>query len=49
MASHVDRHAVSNVYSTPWRINSDYLPADSRCNDQESLEDPDDARPEDWL
>ena len=26
MVSHVDRHAVSNVYTAPWRINSDYLP-----------------------
>ena len=25
-ASHVDRHAVSNVYSSAWRINTDYLP-----------------------
>ncbi len=26
MASHVNRHAVSNVYGAPWRINVDYLP-----------------------
>ncbi|MGO9308158.1 MAG: ATP-binding protein [Spirochaetia bacterium] len=26
MASHVNRHAVSNVYGAPWRINADYLP-----------------------
>jgi tRNA 2-thiocytidine biosynthesis protein TtcA len=26
MASHVNRHAVSNVYGAPWRINTDYLP-----------------------
>jgi tRNA 2-thiocytidine biosynthesis protein TtcA len=25
-ASHVDRHAVANVYGSPWRINRDYLP-----------------------
>jgi tRNA 2-thiocytidine biosynthesis protein TtcA len=25
-ASHVNRHAVSNVYGAPWRINTDYLP-----------------------
>jgi tRNA 2-thiocytidine biosynthesis protein TtcA len=29
MASHVDRHAVSNVYSSPFRINSEYLPRPS--------------------
>jgi len=28
MASHVDKHAVSNVYSSPWRINAEYLPKD---------------------
>lgn len=27
MASHVNRHAVSNVYGAPWRINTEYLPA----------------------
>jgi tRNA 2-thiocytidine biosynthesis protein TtcA len=26
-ASHVDRHAVSNVYGAAWRINREYLPA----------------------
>jgi len=26
MASHVNKHAVSNVYGAPWRINTDYLP-----------------------
>ncbi len=26
--SRVDRHAISNVYGSPWRINRDYLPAD---------------------
>ena len=26
MASRVNRHAVSNVYGAPWRINADYLP-----------------------
>jgi tRNA 2-thiocytidine biosynthesis protein TtcA len=30
MASHVNRHAVSNVYGAPWRINADYLPASAR-------------------
>jgi tRNA 2-thiocytidine biosynthesis protein TtcA len=25
-ASHVNRHAVSNVYGAAWRINTDYLP-----------------------
>ena len=25
-ASHVDRHAVSNVYGAAWRVNSEYLP-----------------------
>ena len=25
-ASHVDRHAVSNVYGAPWRINTEYGP-----------------------
>jgi tRNA 2-thiocytidine biosynthesis protein TtcA len=29
MASHVNRHAVSNVYSAPWRINADYLPREA--------------------
>jgi tRNA 2-thiocytidine biosynthesis protein TtcA len=28
MASRVNRHAVSNVYGAPWRINSEYLPVD---------------------
>jgi tRNA 2-thiocytidine biosynthesis protein TtcA len=28
MASHVNRHAVSNVYGAPWRINTDYLPSE---------------------
>ncbi len=28
MASHVDKHAVSNVYTAPWRINTEYLPRD---------------------
>ena len=26
MVSHVDRHAVSNVYGSAWRINREYLP-----------------------
>ncbi len=46
-ATHANRNAVSNVYSSPWRINRDYLPsapADAG-NDGES----DDALPEDWL
>jgi tRNA 2-thiocytidine biosynthesis protein TtcA len=29
-ASRVDRHAVSNVYGSPWRINAGYLPRDAR-------------------
>lgn len=29
MASHVNRHAVSNVYGAPWRINADYLPREA--------------------
>jgi tRNA 2-thiocytidine biosynthesis protein TtcA len=29
MASHVNRHVVSNVYGAPWRINSDYLPREA--------------------
>jgi tRNA 2-thiocytidine biosynthesis protein TtcA len=37
MASHVDKHAVSNVYSSPWRINSDYLP---RVSEPEDLQKP---------
>jgi len=28
MASRVNRHAVSNVYGAPWRINTEYLPID---------------------
>ncbi|MGD0727119.1 MAG: tRNA 2-thiocytidine biosynthesis TtcA family protein [Spirochaetia bacterium] len=28
-ASHVDRHAVSNVYGAAWRVNSEYLPLPS--------------------
>ena len=28
MASRVNRHAVSNVYGAPWRINTEYLPED---------------------
>jgi tRNA 2-thiocytidine biosynthesis protein TtcA len=28
-ASHVDRHAVSNVYGSAWRVNSEYLPRPS--------------------
>jgi len=27
MASRVNRHAVSNVYGAPWRINAEYLPS----------------------
>jgi len=26
LASHVDRHAVSNVYGAAWRLNTEYLP-----------------------
>jgi tRNA 2-thiocytidine biosynthesis protein TtcA len=40
MASHVDKHAVSNVYGAPWRINSAYLP---------SADDPEASLPDDWL
>jgi hypothetical protein len=29
-ASHVDRHAVSNVYGAAWRINTEYLPPAER-------------------
>ena len=44
-ASHVDRHAVSNVYRAPWRINTEYLPRQEREPDREA-----DARlPEAWL
>jgi hypothetical protein len=25
-AAKVNRHAVTNVYGAPWRINSEYLP-----------------------
>jgi tRNA 2-thiocytidine biosynthesis protein TtcA len=32
-ASHVDRHAVSNVYSSAWRINTDYLPPSEKDPD----------------
>jgi len=28
MVSHVDKHAVSNIYGAPWRINREYLPTD---------------------
>jgi hypothetical protein len=27
-ASKVDKHAVSNLYGAPWRINEAYLPKD---------------------
>ena len=30
MASRVNRHAVSNVYGAPWRINTEYLPGGSK-------------------
>jgi tRNA 2-thiocytidine biosynthesis protein TtcA len=51
MASHVDRHAVSNVYSMPWRINWDYMPEASADDggDEGDPGEPGDARPEDWL
>jgi len=43
MVSHVDRHAVSNVYSSPWRINSEYLPRD------EGEEETGSEIPDQWL
>jgi tRNA 2-thiocytidine biosynthesis protein TtcA len=51
MASHVDRHAVSNVYSLPWRINWDYMPGAPPDDDGGAGErgEPVGARPEDWL
>jgi tRNA 2-thiocytidine biosynthesis protein TtcA len=51
MASHVDRHAVSNVYSMPWRINWDYMPGASAGDDGKETDpgDSSDGRPEDWL
>jgi tRNA 2-thiocytidine biosynthesis protein TtcA len=59
-ASHVDRHAVSNVYSAPWRVNSEYLPGPSSAGppdygddngpaDSEEEENPDTRLPEAWL
>ena len=47
MAAHANKHAVSNVYSSPWRINRDYLPRES-----ESAGEPNggaDLVPADWL
>jgi tRNA 2-thiocytidine biosynthesis protein TtcA len=41
MASHVDRHAVSNVYSSPWRINTEYLPGAEEESEEEL--------PDQWL
>jgi tRNA 2-thiocytidine biosynthesis protein TtcA len=46
-ASHVDRHAVSNVYGAPWRINTEYLPRQEREPDEES--GPHASLPETWL
>jgi tRNA 2-thiocytidine biosynthesis protein TtcA len=48
MASHVDRHAVSNVYGAPWRINAPYLPSRLGTPVAEEV-DPEAALPEDWL
>jgi tRNA 2-thiocytidine biosynthesis protein TtcA len=48
IAARVNRHAVSNVYSSPWRINQDYLPAETR----ETAGEPDSTDgvlPSDWL
>jgi tRNA 2-thiocytidine biosynthesis protein TtcA len=39
-ASHVNRHAVSNVYSAAWRINSEYLPVAGQKPDLPLPEDP---------
>jgi tRNA 2-thiocytidine biosynthesis protein TtcA len=51
MASHVDRHAVSNTYSMPWRINRDYMPKVSPDDGEEEGDagEPGDGRPEAWL
>lgn len=43
-ASHVDRHAVSNVYGAAWKINFEYLPQPHR-----EEENPDARLPEAWL
>jgi tRNA 2-thiocytidine biosynthesis protein TtcA len=59
-ASHVDRHAVSNVYGAAWRVNSDYLPRPSSVKPSEHAdesasagteeeENPDARLPEAWL
>jgi tRNA 2-thiocytidine biosynthesis protein TtcA len=53
-ASHVDRHAVSNVYGAAWRINSEYLPRprnghEALGDDDGPGEDPDANLPEIWL
>jgi tRNA 2-thiocytidine biosynthesis protein TtcA len=49
MASRVDKHAVSNVYSMPWRINWDYLPSAPPGAEPEEDVDPEPEAPEDWL
>jgi tRNA 2-thiocytidine biosynthesis protein TtcA len=47
MASHAHRHAVSNVYASPWRINRDYLPVEGPV---EGAADGDEGLlPGDWL
>ena len=46
-ASHVDRHAVSNVYGAPWRINTEYLPRPKSEPDEEREADA--HLPEAWL
>lgn len=48
-ALHVDRHAVSNVYTAPWRINTEYLPGALAEGGGSGLDDSDDGAPEDWL
>jgi hypothetical protein len=60
-ASHVDRHAVSNVYGAAWRVNSEYLPRpssrlappdgadESGPADTEEEENPDTRLPGAWL
>jgi tRNA 2-thiocytidine biosynthesis protein TtcA len=47
MASHVDRHAVSNVYGSPWRINEAYLPSD--VPETVTGMETDEAPPDQWL
>jgi tRNA 2-thiocytidine biosynthesis protein TtcA len=48
LASRVDRHAVSNVYSAPWRLNREYLPkpVEPEKADKKAV---DAADPEAWL